>query len=98
MLRSIIGRSSLRTLPRPIAIVKPCQFRTIHATALLGNSRHSGLLLAQGRTKAFSPVMVLGVHAFHSTQQRKAAPIVPLLLGALKVSALRWLYSDQDLI
>ncbi|KAF7969904.1 hypothetical protein HWV62_25571 [Athelia sp. TMB] len=89
MLRSLIGRSNLRTLARLSAPpAKPHHIRHIHSVTPLRTgsiARHS-LLLAEGRSKLFNPSVILGVHAFHSTPRREAAPLIPLLLGALKAS------------
>lgn len=50
--------------------------------------RASGLLHVQPTSKIPRNTAISGISRFHSTPRRQGAPIVPLLLGALKVRQL----------
>lgn len=94
MLRSLMGNPSSRILAKShtaISTLPLCRrqiynsspaFRRLHYV-----TRGHSLLQLEPRRKIPGTPLMLGVSSFHSTPRRQGAPIIPFLLGALKVSS-----------
>ena len=92
MLRTLLGTGSTLQHHSHVATVARYR-RNLHSNIpfqiQIGTPRRAaGLLHVQPPTKIPRNTTILGISQFHSTSRRQAAPIVPFLLGALKVRLL----------
>jgi hypothetical protein len=105
MLRSLIGNPSLRLVSRSRATISQSR-RQIHYSVAQEVRMRPRITPGHGLLQVEARRMVLGAAIsgssfFHSTPRRQGAPLVPFLVGALKVgiscfSPLRTVLSDSQ--